>query len=77
VILSPRTLEDEVSTTMNYIHNPDERWRMQTAKMKLMFPHLNEDDFKYDYGMREAMMNKLRVKVGKSREELNILFSGL
>jgi hypothetical protein len=50
---------------------PDENWRMQVAKMKLMYPFLVEEDFLYDYGMRDVMMDKLQAKLGKTREELN------
>jgi hypothetical protein len=36
----------------------------------LRFSQLNDEDFRYDYGMKEVMMTKLQAKLGKSREEL-------
>ena len=40
-----------------------------------MFPDLQENDFLYDYGGKEAMMNKLQTKIGKTRSELNELLT--
>jgi hypothetical protein len=62
---------------MSYREKPEELWRKQKAKLKLQFSQLDEDDFKYDYGMKEVMMTKLQMKLGKSRNELNALLSGL
>ena len=59
------------------IQTPDQNWRRQKAKLKLMFPHLDNGDFYYDYGMKEVMMTNLQAKLGKSREELNILLTQL
>lgn len=56
---------------------PEEKWRIQVARMKLMFPHLDEDDFSFDYGMKEVMLNNLQAKLGKSREELNHVLSSI
>ena len=56
---------------------PQEKWRFQVAKLKLMFPHLDEDDFLFDYGMKDVMMNNLQAKLGKSREELNEMLSSI
>jgi hypothetical protein len=52
---------------------PEETWRFQKAKLKLKFSHLDDDDFNYDYGMKDVMMNKLSAKLGRSREDLAIL----
>jgi len=59
------------------IQAPDQNWKRQKAKLKLMFRHLDDDDFYYDYGMKEVMMTNLQAKLGKSREELNILLTQL
>jgi hypothetical protein len=59
------------------IQAPDQNWKRQKAKLKLMFPHLDDDDFYYDYGMKEVMMTNLQAKLGKSREELNVLLTQL
>jgi hypothetical protein len=62
---------------MHYPQKPEALWRTQKAKLKLLFAHLNDDDFKFDYGMKDVMMTKLQAKLGKSREELNAILSGL
>lgn len=53
--------------------SPDELWAMQKAKLKLMFAHLHDDDFQYDYGKKDVMLTNLELKLGKSREELKKL----
>jgi hypothetical protein len=50
--------------------SPDQLWRIQKAKLLLRFSQLNEQDFRYDYGMKDVMMTKLQAKLGKTREEL-------
>jgi hypothetical protein len=62
---------------MNHLQTPDQIWRRQKAKLKLMFQHLHDADFKYDYGMKEVMMTNLQAKLGKSREELYTLVGTL
>lgn len=52
---------------------PEQLWNMQKAKLKLLFPHLHDDDFQYDYGKKDVMLNELQAKLGKSREEINLL----
>jgi hypothetical protein len=58
---------------MNQIKNPEQLWAMQKAKLMLLFTHLHEKDFEYDYGKKDVMMEQLQAKLGKSREELNAL----
>ena len=62
---------------MIYTQTPDQNWRRQKAKLKLMFAHLDNGDFYYDYGMKEVMMTNLQRKLGKSREDLNTLLTEL
>ncbi len=62
---------------MNNIKNPEELWKLQKAKLKLIFAHLHEDDFQYDYGKKDLMLKNLELKLGKSREELEQLLLGL
>jgi hypothetical protein len=58
-------------TNMNTPQTPSGQWRKQKAKLKLMFSQLTDNDFKYDYGMKEVMMRNLQEKIGKTRSELN------
>lgn len=60
---------------MNNPQTPSGDWRAKKVKMKLMFPELVDADFRYDYGMKEVMLNHLQEKLGKSRSELNELIS--
>ena len=62
---------------MSDIKNPDTLWTLQKAKLKLQFSHLHDEDFYYDYGKKEVMMTQLQLKLGRSREELNLLLSEL
>jgi hypothetical protein len=57
--------------------NPESIWTMQKAKLMLLFNHLHEEDFRYDYGKKDVMMEQLQSKIGKSREELNLLLGTL
>ena len=58
---------------MKPINNPEQTWRIQKVKLLLQFSNLSESDFHYDYGLKDVMMCKLEVKLGKSRDELNAL----
>ena len=58
---------------MEHTKSPDELWRVQKAKLLLRFAHLDEGDFRFNYGMKDAMMTKLQAKLGKSKAELNTL----
>jgi hypothetical protein len=62
---------------MKQMADPDRIWRVQRAKLLLRFSHLAEEDFRYDYGMKDVMMTKLQAKLGKSRDELNRLLLAL
>lgn len=63
--------------TMNNALAPEENWNRQKAKLNAMFPVLDSDDLRYDYGMKEVMLNNLQVKLGLSREDLNFLLAKL
>jgi hypothetical protein len=62
---------------MNDIKNPEELWAVQKAKLRLVFTHLDDEDFHYDYGKKDVMLELLQKKLGKSREEFNLLLLGL
>ena len=57
--------------------DPEEIWIVQKTKLRLLFPHLHDEDFQYDYGKKDLMLDQLQAKLGKSREELNLLLLGL
>jgi len=62
---------------MNDITNPDELWTVQKGKLKLLHTNLCDEDFRYDYGKKDVMLELLQKKLGKSREELKLLLLGL
>jgi hypothetical protein len=63
--------------TMNDITNPEELWAVQKGKLRTLFSNLDEEDFRYDYGKKDMMLESLQKKLGKTREELNLLLSEL
>jgi hypothetical protein len=56
--------------TMTNLQTPSRAWGKQRASLKAMFPDLHDKDFLYEYGGKEEMMNKLQIKIGKTRSEL-------
>jgi hypothetical protein len=52
-------------------------WREQKILLKRRFPILSEEDFSYEEGKRETMLNKLQEKLGKSKQELELIFAEL
>lgn len=60
---------------MTNLQTPSRAWGKQKANLKAMFPELEDNDFLYEYGGKEAMMNRLQNKIGKTRSELNELIT--
>jgi hypothetical protein len=56
---------------MTNLQTPSRHWSKQKAKLKILFSHLQESDFVYEYGEKETMMTNLQLKTGKTRSELN------
>lgn len=52
-------------------------WREQKIMLKRRFTILNDEDFEFEEGQEEGMMDKLSAKLKKSREELALLFADL
>jgi len=50
-------------------------WREQKILLKRRFPILSDEDFSYEEGKRETMLNKLQEKLGKSKQELDRIFA--
>ena len=64
--------------TMNTDHPaPAEKWTAQVSKMKVRYTFLRDEDFRFDYGKKEVMLNSLQKKLGKDREELNDMLEEL
>ena len=52
-------------------------WNDQKAKLRQKFAVLTGNDLLFEEGRKEAMMQKLQIILGKSKEELTLLISKL
>ena len=50
-------------------------WREQKILLKRMFDNLSDEDFVFEEGQRESMLERLCVKLGKSKPELELIFA--
>ncbi len=46
-------------------------WEIRKAKLKQRFADLTDNDFFYLESKKEEMLNKLQVKLGKTKEEIS------
>lgn len=61
---------------LDNLQTPGRGWTKQISKLKVLFPDLEDEDFRYAYGEKEEMMYKLQRKIGVTRPDLNELISG-
>ncbi len=52
-------------------------WEEQKGKLKQKFATLTDDDLLFAKGKKEEMMGRLQVKLGKTKEELYKIISGI
>jgi hypothetical protein len=52
-------------------------WREQKVMLKRRFPYLSDRDFEFESDQKETMLDKLALKLNKTREELKRLFAEL
>ena len=52
-------------------------WDEQKGKLKQQFAILTDDDLLFSEGKKDEMMGKLQQKLGKTKEELHKIISGL
>ena len=50
-------------------------WREQKVLLKRRFSILTDEDFVYEEGKREFMLEKLCAKLGKTKPELEVIFA--
>lgn len=50
-----------------------DKWEIQKAKLKKKYPSLTDSDLRYDEGKKGAMWEKLQLKLGITKEELQKL----
>lgn len=53
------------------------KWTELKAKLKRKFPTLSDADFQYDEGKQNVMFDKLQVKLGKTKAELDSILKTL
>jgi uncharacterized protein YjbJ (UPF0337 family) len=53
------------------------KWEEQKGKLKQKFATLTDNDLMFAEGKKDEMMGKLQIKLGKSKEQLHELISGL
>ncbi|MEQ8240276.1 MAG: hypothetical protein RIA69_13740 [Cyclobacteriaceae bacterium] len=52
-------------------------WREIKVMLKWRFDDLTDADFEFKEGHRETMLDKLALKLSKTRSELEVLFAEL
>lgn len=45
-------------------------WSEQKARLRNMYPVVTDEDFDYEIGKKDVMLNKLAAKINKTRDEL-------
>ncbi|HET6768184.1 MAG TPA: general stress protein CsbD [Chitinophagaceae bacterium] len=54
-----------------------EKWNEQVSKLRAKFPSLTDADIKFEEGKKDEMLRKLQVKLGKTKEELDLIISAI
>ena len=52
-------------------------WLERKTKLKEKFAILSDDDLLFEQGKKEEMLEKIQVKLGKTKEELYIIINSL
>ena len=52
-------------------------WNEQKGKLKQKFATLTDNDLLFVEGKKEEMLGRIKVKLGKTKEELQKIFSAL
>ena len=52
-------------------------WKEQKLKLKAKFPHLTDEDLKYEEGKKEAMLENIQSILGKSKTDLYNIIENL
>ena len=52
-------------------------WEEQKGKLKQKFATLTDNDMMFAEGKKDEMIGRLQIKLGKSKEELRKIISGL
>lgn len=52
-------------------------WKELKDKLKEQFEQLTDNDLLLAHGKKEELLNRLQIKLGKSREEIQTIISDL
>ena len=52
-------------------------WEEQKGKLKQQFATLTDNDLMFEEGKKDEMLGRLQKKLGKTKEQLHNLISGL
>jgi uncharacterized protein YjbJ (UPF0337 family) len=52
-------------------------WKEQKGKLKAKFSTLTDTDLHYEEGKKDEMLNKIQVKLGKTKDEFNAIITAL
>ena len=52
-------------------------WKEQKAKLMAQYDNLNESDLQFEDGKKDAMMERVQRKLGKTKEELSLIMANL
>jgi uncharacterized protein YjbJ (UPF0337 family) len=66
-----------INTTPPAITPVKGNWSEQKTKLKAKYTTLTDADLNFEDGKRDAMMNNLQIKLGKTKQELIDLIESL
>jgi len=59
------------------INEKEGNWEEQKSSLKETFAKLTNNDFMFAKGQQEEMINKLQMKLGKTKEELQKILAAI
>ena len=54
-----------------------DNWNDQKDKLKAQFPALTDEDLQFEEGKKDEMLEKVQLKLGKTKEEMALIISTL
>jgi hypothetical protein len=55
----------------------DQIWDEHKKKLQLQFKNLTDEDLQFETGRKHEMIERLGIKLGKSDEEMKLIFQAL
>jgi uncharacterized protein YjbJ (UPF0337 family) len=52
-------------------------WGEKKTKLKAQFSTLTDEDLKYENGKKDEMLEKVQIKLGKTKDELSTIIAAL